>query len=100
VAYTDFPPDPASRGGEPAASAPGAPHEQKGSTRMFPEIQPLKFMISVLKDRLALLRQDREAGYTAEAVIVIGLMVVAAIAIVTIIVNKITTRAQGINMGG
>ncbi len=67
---------------------------------MFPEIQPLKFMISVLKDRLALLREDKEAGYTAEAVIVIGLMVVAAIAIVTIIVNKITTRAQGINMGG
>jgi hypothetical protein len=57
-------------------------------------------MLSMLKDRLASLREDKEAGYTAEAVIVIGLMVVAAIAIVTIIVNKITTRAQGINMGG
>lgn len=66
---------------------------------MLPEIQPLTFMISILKNRLARLREDKEAGYTAEAVIVIGLMVVAAIAIVTIIVNKITTRAQGINMG-
>jgi hypothetical protein len=66
---------------------------------MFPEIQPLTFMIAMLKDRLALLREDKEAGYTAEAVIVIGLMVVAAITIVGIIVDKITTRAQGINMG-
>lgn len=67
---------------------------------MFPQIQPFTFMLSMLKDRLALLREQKEAGYTAEAVIVIGLMVVAAIAIVTIIVNKVTTRAQGINMGG
>ena len=67
---------------------------------MFPQIQPFTFLLSMLKDRLALLREEKEAGYTAEAVIVIGLMVVAAIAIVTIIVNKITTRAQGINMGG
>lgn len=67
---------------------------------MFPQIQPFTFLLSMLKDRLALLREEKEAGYTAEAVIVIGLMVVAAIAIVTIIVNKVTTRAQGINMGG
>lgn len=67
---------------------------------MFPQIQPFSFLLCMLKDRLALLREEKEAGYTAEAVIVIGLMVVAAIAIVTIIVNKVTTRAQGINMGG
>jgi hypothetical protein len=67
---------------------------------MLPEIQPLTLMLSLLKDRLALLREQKEAGYTAEAVIVIALMVVAAIAIVGVIVDKITTRAQGINMGG
>ena len=66
---------------------------------MFPEIRPFTFLISVLKNRLALLREDKEAGYTAEAVIVIALMVVAAIAIVGIIVDKITTRANSINMG-
>ncbi|HEV2637198.1 MAG TPA: hypothetical protein VGX23_18740 [Actinocrinis sp.] len=66
---------------------------------MFPEIQPLTFLISTLKDRLALLREEKEAGYTAEAVIVIALMVIATITIVGIVVDKITTKAQGINMG-
>jgi len=66
---------------------------------MFSEIQPLMFLISVLKDRFALLREEKEAGYTAETVIVIGLMVIATIAIVGIIVDKITTKANSINMG-
>jgi hypothetical protein len=66
---------------------------------MFPEIQTLTSMISALKGRLALLMEEREAGYTAEAVIVIALMVIATITIVGIVVDKITTKAQGINMG-
>jgi hypothetical protein len=66
---------------------------------MLPEIQPLTHLLRTLKDRLALLRDQKEAGYTAETVIVIALMVIAAIAIVTIIVTKITDKANSINMG-
>jgi hypothetical protein len=66
---------------------------------MLPEIQPLTHLLRTLKDRLAILRAQKQAGYTAEAVIVIALMVIAAIAIVTIIVTKITDKANSINMG-
>lgn len=66
---------------------------------MLPEIQPLTALITTLKNRLAQLRQEPEAGYTAEAVIVIALMVIATITIVGIIVVKLTDKANSINMG-
>jgi hypothetical protein len=66
---------------------------------MPPEIQPLTQLLRTFKGRLALLRDQKQAGYTAETVIVIALMVIAAIAIVAIIVAKITNKANSINMG-
>jgi hypothetical protein len=66
---------------------------------MFSEIQPLAFMLRVLKDRFAALREDKEAGGIVEYVIVVGLMAAAAIAIVAIIVNKTTSAANNIQVG-
>lgn len=66
---------------------------------MLPEIKPLVFMMSLLKDRLALLREDKEAGGIVEYVVIVGLMAAAAITIVTIIVNKATNTANNIQMG-
>jgi hypothetical protein len=67
---------------------------------MFPEIQPLTFMLRVLQDRFATLRENKEAGDIVQTVIIVGLMAAAAIIIVGIIVNKATTSANNIQMGG
>jgi hypothetical protein len=67
---------------------------------MFPEIQPLAFMLRVLKDRFATLREDKEAGDIVQTVIIVGLFAAAAIAIVAIIVNKATSAANNIQMSG
>jgi hypothetical protein len=66
---------------------------------MFPEIRSLTAMLSSLKARLVALRADKEAGYTAEAVIVIALMAACAIAVVAIIVNKVTAKANSVQTG-
>lgn len=44
-------------------------------------------------------RAREDAGYTTEAVIVIALMVAAAIAVVGIIVAKVTAKANSIDLG-
>jgi hypothetical protein len=67
---------------------------------MFREIQPLTFMLRVLKDRFATLREHKEAGDIVQTVIIVGLFAAAAIAIVAIIVNKATSAANNIQMGG
>lgn len=66
---------------------------------MLPEIRHLTATLSVLKARLNALRENKDDGYTAEAVIVIALMAAAAIAVVAIIVSKITSKAQSIQTG-
>lgn len=66
---------------------------------MFNEIEPLKIMIAGFKARLDALRQDPESGMTTEWVIVTALMAAAAIAIVAIIVAKVTAKANAIQTG-
>lgn len=66
---------------------------------MFPEIQPLTFMIRVLKDRFAALREDKEAGSIIEYVIITGLVAAAAITIVVMLMNKTKTAANNIQVG-
>ena len=51
-----------------------------------------------LKARWELLRREPEAGYSTETVLVTALLVVAALAIIAIIVTKVTTKANGINL--
>lgn len=53
---------------------------------------------TVLKARWELLRREPEAGYSTETVLVTALLVVAALAIIAIIVAKVTSKANGINL--
>ncbi|MFC5911274.1 hypothetical protein [Streptacidiphilus monticola] len=50
-----------------------------------------------LRDRLT--RDGADAGYTTETVVVIALLVIAAVTVVGIIVNKVVARANSINLG-
>ena len=53
---------------------------------------------TTVKARWELLRREPEAGYSTEAVLVTALLVVAALAIIAIIVAKVTAKANGINL--
>jgi plasmid stabilization system protein ParE len=53
-----------------------------------------------IRTRIAQLRDQPEAGTTTEQVIITALLAVAAIAIVGVIVAKVTARAKSINLGG
>lgn len=52
-----------------------------------------------IRTRIAQLREQPEAGTTTEQVIITALLAIAAIAIVGIIVGKVTARARSINLG-
>ena len=53
---------------------------------------------TVLKARWELVRREPEAGYSTETVLVTALLVVAALAIIAIIVAKVTAKATGITL--
>jgi hypothetical protein len=53
---------------------------------------------TALKARWDGLRREPEAGYSTETVLVTALLVVAALAIIAIIVAKVTAKATGINL--
>ena len=53
-----------------------------------------------IRTRIAQLREKPDAGTVVEQVIITALLAIAAIAIVGIIVTKVTARAQSINLGG
>jgi hypothetical protein len=52
-----------------------------------------------LRARLDELRRNPDAGYTTETVVITALLVVAALTVVTIVVGKIVTKANSINLG-
>lgn len=52
-----------------------------------------------LRARLDELRRNPDAGYTTETVVITALLVVAALTVVTIIVGKVVTKANGIDLG-
>jgi hypothetical protein len=54
---------------------------------------------TTLKARWDLLRQQPEAGYSTETVLVTALLVVLALAVIAILVAKVTSKANGINLG-
>jgi hypothetical protein len=53
---------------------------------------------TTLKARWEALRREPEAGYSTEAVLVTALLVVAALAVIAIIITKVTAKANGINL--
>lgn len=64
---------------------------------MIPELTPVKILIEGLRARLAALREDKEAGYSAEAIVVIAGLVILALAVVAIVTMKVKSAANNIN---
>lgn len=58
----------------------------------------LKALWIVVRARWEALRREPEAGYSTEAVLVTALLVVAALAVIAILVGKITSKANGITL--
>jgi hypothetical protein len=56
-------------------------------------------LVAGLRDRAAQLRTRPDAGYNTEATVVIALLAAAAIVIIGIIIQKVTDRANSINLG-
>lgn len=56
-------------------------------------------LFAALRTRIDELRRNPDAGYTTETVVVTALLIVAALAVVAIIVAKVTAKANGINLG-
>lgn len=54
---------------------------------------------TALRARWEVLQREPEAGYSTETVLVTALLVVAALAIIAIIIAKVTAKANGINLG-
>ena len=54
---------------------------------------------AALRARFAAARSTSDAGYTTEYVLVTGLVILMAIAVVAIIVAKVTGAANAINLG-
>lgn len=52
-----------------------------------------------LRAGLEVLRRNPEAGYSTETVLVTALLVVLALAVIAVIVTKVTTKANGIDLG-
>jgi len=61
---------------------------------MFTEVQ---VVIGRVRAELERLRHD-EGGYSTEAVVVTALLVAAALFVIAIIIDKVITKANGINM--
>jgi hypothetical protein len=59
----------------------------------------MRIAATALRARLAAAHRTRESGYTTEYVLVTGLVILMAIAVVAIIVAKVTGAANAINLG-
>lgn len=53
---------------------------------------------TVVQARWEELRHQPEAGYSTETVLVTALLVVAALAVIAIVIAKVTEKANGITM--
>ena len=62
---------------------------------MFTEVQVLLARMRVELERL---RRDEEGSFTTEAIIVTALLAALALAVIGIIVFKVTQKANGINL--
>jgi hypothetical protein len=67
---------------------------------MFFELQILRNLARVLRERFTTVRAHPEAGYSTEAVVVTALLVTLAVAAVAIIAVKVLSKANSISTGG
>ena len=65
---------------------------------MLPELTILRHLLTLLHSRWRSVRAEPEAGYSTEAVIVTALLAALALTAVGIIVAKVTTKANSINL--
>jgi len=63
-----------------------------------PEVASLAFAIGVLRNRLAVAR-DNELGYTTETILITAALAVCALALIGIIVSRINTTGSKIHTG-
>jgi len=59
----------------------------------------LSHLLAEIRRRARLLSASGDAGYSVEAVVVIAFLVAAALAVLAIIVAKVTAKANSINLG-
>ncbi len=59
----------------------------------------LAYVTAEIRHRWKVVRDTKDGGYQTETVLVTALLVVAAIAIIAIIVTKVTSKANSINLG-
>lgn len=53
---------------------------------------------TLLRARLEELRRNPDAGYSTETVLVTALLVMAALAVIAIIIAKVTAKAKGLTL--
>lgn len=53
---------------------------------------------AVVRARWEVLRRQPDAGYSTETVLVTALLVVAALAVIAIVIAKVTEKANGITL--
>jgi hypothetical protein len=59
----------------------------------------LSYLTAEIRHRWTAVRDTKDGGYSTEAVLVTALLVLAAIAVIGIIVTKVTGKANSINLG-
>ena len=67
---------------------------------MIDQLVFIKNAMALLRDRLAVLRAEPEAGYSTEAVVVTALLVVMALTVIGIIAAKVISTANNLQTGG
>ncbi len=65
---------------------------------MLPELPILTTLIAWLRDRYTAIRENPDAGYSTETVIVTALLVTAAITVIGIITAKVIAKANSITL--
>jgi hypothetical protein len=66
---------------------------------MHSELTLLRHLLALIRTRWQMLRDEPEAGYSTETVVVTALLVALAIAVLAIIAVKVTASANNINTG-
>jgi hypothetical protein len=59
----------------------------------------LAYMTAEIRHRWRIVRDTRDGGYSTEAVLVTALLVAMALVVIGIIVAKVTSKANNINLG-
>jgi len=66
---------------------------------VIPELEVLRYLVHIVRQRWETVRAEPEAGYSTEAVIVTALLAALALTAVGIIVAKVVSSANNISTG-